>query len=145
MILLTKEPYNLIEIVRYLCTTKYFKKYQRLLFYGLYVPILDETLYIVTKCTVKWPEMLLKAFSYNLDIFFLFLPLQSLHSKLNNQNRHKSHFKIFLFFSKIVTFHGRSSTYDLIQTVEWKQYFQCTVVRLLREKSDKIFPIDRNE
>ena len=53
MILRKKVPYYLHEILRYLCKPKCFKKYQRLQFYVLYVPILDETPYIVTKCTVQ--------------------------------------------------------------------------------------------
>ena len=53
IILHKKVPYYLFEILRYLCNPKCLKKYQRLQFYGLYVPILDETPYIVMKCTVK--------------------------------------------------------------------------------------------
>ena len=93
----------------------------------------------------KWPEMLLKAYSYSLDLFFYFYLFSLYTQNWTTKIDTKVISKVFLFFLKIVTFHGRSSTYDLIQTVEWKQYFQCTVVRLLREKSDKIFPIDRNE
>ena len=47
----------LLDILKHLCTTKCLVKYQRLQFYGLYVPILDETLYVVTKCTVCWAEL----------------------------------------------------------------------------------------
>ena len=54
MILHKKVSYYLVEILKYLYTTKYLKKYQRLQFYNLYVPILDDTPYIVTKCTVSW-------------------------------------------------------------------------------------------
>ena len=53
MILHKKVPYYLLEIVSYLRTTKCLKKYQRLQFYSLNVPILNETPYIVTKCTVQ--------------------------------------------------------------------------------------------
>ena len=52
IILRKKVPYYLLEILRYLCKPKCLKKYQRLQFYVLYVPILDETPYIVTKCSV---------------------------------------------------------------------------------------------
>ena len=52
IILHKKVPYCLLDILTHLCATKCFKKYQRLQFYGLYDPILDETPYIVTKCTV---------------------------------------------------------------------------------------------
>ena len=53
VILHKKVHYYLLKIFRYLCTTKCSKKYQRLQFYCLYVPILDETPYTVTKCTVQ--------------------------------------------------------------------------------------------
>ena len=43
MILHKKVSYCMLEILKYLCTAKYLKKYQRLQFYGLYVPILDGT------------------------------------------------------------------------------------------------------
>ena len=36
---------------------KMLERYLRLQFYGLYVPILDETPYIVTKCTVRLNEL----------------------------------------------------------------------------------------
>ena len=52
MILPKKVTYYLLEILMYLCITKCLKMYQRLQFYGLYVPILDETPYVITKCTV---------------------------------------------------------------------------------------------
>ena len=48
MILRKKVPYYLHEILRYLCKPKCFKKYQRLQFYVPYLPILDETPYIVS-------------------------------------------------------------------------------------------------
>ena len=44
----------MLEILKYLCTTKCLNKYQRLQFYLLYVLILDETPYKAAKCTVKW-------------------------------------------------------------------------------------------
>ena len=49
MILRKKLPYYLLEILRYLCKPKCLKKYQRLQFYVLDVPILDEIPYNVTK------------------------------------------------------------------------------------------------
>ena len=41
-----KMPYCLLEILKYLCTSKCLEKYQRLQLYGLYVPIFDETPFI---------------------------------------------------------------------------------------------------
>ena len=64
MILHKKAPYCLLDILTHLCATKCFKKYQRLQFYGLYVPILDETMYIVTKCTVDWQDRILILYLY---------------------------------------------------------------------------------
>jgi len=58
IILRKKVHYYLLEILRYLCKPKCLKKYQRLQFYVLYVPILDETPYLVTKCTVLWYDSL---------------------------------------------------------------------------------------
>ena len=52
MILRKKVSYYLLKILRHLCKPKCLKTYQRLQFYILYVPILEETPYIVTKCTV---------------------------------------------------------------------------------------------
>ena len=57
MIFNKKVPYYLLKILKYICTSNCLKKYQGLQFYGLYVPILDETLYVVTKCTVCWAEL----------------------------------------------------------------------------------------
>ena len=68
-------PYYLLEIFRYLCTTKCFKKYRRLQIYGLYVPISDETLYIVTKCTVVLAILRNRAFSPA-------IPWDSLHAEV---------------------------------------------------------------
>ena len=53
MILHKKIPYEVLEILRYFCTTKCLKKYQRLQFLCLYVPILDETPCLVTKLKVQ--------------------------------------------------------------------------------------------
>ena len=52
MILRKKVAYYPLEILKCLCKTKCVKKYQSLQIYDLYVPILDETSYIVKKYTV---------------------------------------------------------------------------------------------
>ena len=69
MILKAKVPYSVLEILKYLCATKCLKKYQWLQFYRLYVPILDETPYIVVaKCTVQTGpiKLILKKQQFNL-------------------------------------------------------------------------------
>ena len=58
MILHKKFPCKVLEIATYFCATISLKKYQRLQFYHLHVPVLDETPYIVTKCTVLRYEFL---------------------------------------------------------------------------------------
>ena len=68
-ILLKKVPFCLLGILKHLCATKCLKKYQRLQFYGLYVPSSDETSYIVKKCTVNWTDASDGQFPYG----FIFL------------------------------------------------------------------------
>ena len=66
MILHKKFPCKVLEIATYFCATISLKKYQRLQFYHLHVPVLDETPYIVTKCTVEALEKTQKFLKSNM-------------------------------------------------------------------------------